>query len=699
MFELALSPFPELPEKPASHRRRANSAVLVSRDDSAPSLQKAITSLSIARRSSERDSRRQSLNDENMRSILFSPMTLAHWLPETADIQRISSILEAAHHNGASNACHVDATLVASLSELALKSEVLPVVRIAALRSLGQWVQLDSPDGPPLRDPALTTSVLQLFLLATHEKEPCSLREQATRGIANVLMCDPLAQQLIAQGVKDALLQMLHELGGKLGPGLAEIEQRLLIAVLVALGNLSEIPGLMPQLAQRDVVKQLIAARRISVPAVSLPAGWLICMTTCSFAISLTELEELDVISELLEHSRLEIKCEEEVAWTFAMFAGKIPFQPLISQRADALEFLANLTQQEASIGSCTQALWALANMASSREGGKALIDRGMMDRISTTLDQSTEEPVRQQAARCMSNLLKLREGRDFLLFSTNCSTALAALTTLATPPPSGLAPFVEPAIRGLSNACLPPLEDLPSEVVKCEGLEEALARSLEIATREDAPPRLLSATLTCILNVSTVLRNYPSEEIVMDTFRLASPLVELIGSQSQAIQPTLVGCDPQASVVETLSNFAVLGGDHVLRIVNETAALETLRNLAQTGPEELLPICNAALGSLAIFLTPGSRSLFVQRSRSNSVLENWTLSASVPRRSSPLVSKRRMDEIRLKVHRAVRVSSFPATLLTRTTEEIITTETIVSEDDIISTNAIIANEETVSKE
>lgn len=151
--------------------------------------------------------------------------------------------------------------------------------------------------------------------------------------------------------------------------------------------------------------------------------------------------------------------------------------------------------------------------------------------------------------------------------------------------------------------------------------------------------------------------------------------------------------------MVETLSNFAVLGGDHVLRIVNETAALETLRNLAQTGPEELLPICNAALGSLAIFLTPGSRSLFVQRSRSNSVLENWTLSASVPRRSSPLVSKRRMDEIRLKVHRAVRVSSFPATLLTRTTEEIITTETIVSEDDIISTNAIIANEETVSKE
>lgn len=161
------------------------------------------------------------------------------------------------------------------------------------------------------------------------------------------------------------------------------------------------------------------------------------------------------------------------------------------------------------------------------------------MDRISTTLDQSTEEPVRQQAARCMSNLLKLREGRDFLLFSTNCSTALAALTTLATPPPSGLAPFVEPAIRGLSNACLPPLEDLPSEVVKCEGLEEALARSLEIATREDAPPRLLSATLTCILNVSTVLRNYPSEVIVMDTFRLASPLVELIGSQSQAIQVT----------------------------------------------------------------------------------------------------------------------------------------------------------------
>lgn len=113
----------------------------------------------------------------------------------------------------------------------------------------------------------------------------------------------------------------------------------------------------MPQLAQRDVVKQLIAARRISVPAVSLPAGWLICMTTSSFAISLTELEELDVISELLEHSRLEIKCEEEVAWTFAMFAGKIPFQPLISQRADALEFLANLTQQEASIGSCTQVL------------------------------------------------------------------------------------------------------------------------------------------------------------------------------------------------------------------------------------------------------------------------------------------------------------------------------------------------------
>lgn len=242
MFELALSPFPELPEKPASHRRRANSAVLVSRDDSAPSLQKAITSLSIARRSSERESRRQSLSDENMRSILFAPMTLAHWLPETADIQRISGILETAHHNGAANACHVDATLVASLSELVQKSEVLPVVRIAALRSLGQWVQLDSPDGPPLRDPALTTSVLQLFLLATHEKEPVSLREQATRGIANVLMCDPLAQQLIAQGVKDALLEMLHELGGKLEPGLAEIEQRLLIAVLVALGNLSEIP-------------------------------------------------------------------------------------------------------------------------------------------------------------------------------------------------------------------------------------------------------------------------------------------------------------------------------------------------------------------------------------------------------------------------------------------------------------------------
>lgn len=134
---------------------------------------------------------------------------------------------------------------------------------------------------------------------------------------------------------------------------------------------------------------------------------------------------------------------------------------------------------------------------------------------------------------------------------------------------------------------------------------------------------RELKATLVCAMNLSSVAVLEPTSSLAIAD--LAAPLVELINLGSTELQ---------ATALEVLRNLIALGDGVAAHIINRTGALHSLRLLAQTGSASLLPLCEATLSTLTERLTPGSRSVYLERSPDQA---GWKLKSSTPKRASPL--------------------------------------------------------------
>lgn len=409
---------------------------------------------------------------------------------------------------------------------------------------------------------------------------------------------------------------------------------------------------------------------------------------------------ELGIVFEVLGHAKSAERGVEEASWTFASLAGKKEHALVIACEEEVIRFLSWVTQSK-DTSSCLQAsadfstassisarltprgplqaVWALGNLSAHVENGTCLAVPHVFESCCIAI-QRPEVAIQQHATRCIANILKSHLGRELFhefLSREPCAeavprpdaletdglvdapqrrrcTPLSVLLDLANADTAESLPCAETAVRSIAHAFLLPASNLAGDMMEVPGLIETMVKllsrdhsggtnsSFQTTTsftlrvqdsfnssfnQKDVQdlPRLLVSTLTCVVNLTSIARTVSRPPSSISD--LAAPLIELTYHQSVRVQ---------TDALNAISNLVALGEHIVLELLHKTTALQTMRQHIQTASPDIVPLCERVLSALTEKLTPHSRGVFVERSCVNK--KDWHLTASLPRRSSPLV-------------------------------------------------------------